>query len=758
MGRFAYWIGLAAVGAVSAIARGEAPAEASVPGPRAARALFGYAQYCRRNDRLEDAARALAEAVRAEPRSAALRRELALVELAAGKPAEALASCRSATDLDPGDFQAWYLFARILRAAGERDASAEALRRAFRCPGLRERPDAFLQVASELGLAYDERGDFDAAIGALEDALAGCGGDGDQAHRADILEAIGRVALKARHFARAASAFAEARAALEAQDPLRAARFDWDLAALYDAQGRSDEALAALDRYLPSQPPGLEPYEMWVRLMGEAGRATEILAGLERFAAADAHNTGLRLFLARQCEAAGRARDAEKLYLALADESPGTEVYRGLLSLYRASGRREEALALLGRVWGNERSPGSAAGPAALATLEADNELARFAVSAAVSAVGKGAAVKPACVRVLAALACKTGDYAGAEVLLRTCLDAECPESAEAGVYATLLKVLWAARRYDAVADTCRLGLARARATNRLLFHENLARSLVLTGHADEAVREADLAVSLVEPGARARLRLLRAEVLRVAGRLEQAESECRALLGETSDPGASRDVRCTLASVCSDRHDFAGAERELRQALAACPDDATANNDLGYLLADEGKNLEEAEVMIRKAIAAERPDGEGASGSANAAFVDSLGWVLFKRGRLAEARRELERAVALPDGAGDPVVWDHLGDVYFGLGRKSPARAAWRKALALYATDPRRKPDGRDERIRSKLARLESRKRVVAAPPAPRGRSHRPSHPEDRHVGPLALGDHQAQEGCDRRQAWQAL
>ena len=52
-------------------------------------------------------------------------------------------------------------------------------------------------------------------------------------------------------------------------------------------------------------------------------------------------------------------------------------------------------------------------------------------------------------------------------------------------------------------------------------------------------------------------------------------------------------------------------------------------NNDLGYLYAEQGKNLEKAEAMIRKAVADE-PE--------NSAYLDSLGWVLFKRGKAKEA------------------------------------------------------------------------------------------------------------------------
>ena len=59
-------------------------------------------------------------------------------------------------------------------------------------------------------------------------------------------------------------------------------------------------------------------------------------------------------------------------------------------------------------------------------------------------------------------------------------------------------------------------------------------------------------------------------------------------------------------------------------------PDDAGAMNDLGYLWADQDKNLQRARRMIRKAVDAE-PD--------NAAYRDSLGWVLFRLGRYPAGR-----------------------------------------------------------------------------------------------------------------------
>ena len=110
--------------------------------------------------------------------------------------------------------------------------------------------------------------------------------------------------------------------------------------------------------------------------------------------------------------------------------------------------------------------------------------------------------------------------------------------------------------------------------------------------------------------------------------------------------------ARSSLSSIYADLSDFPKAEAELEAIFAKNPEDAGINNDLGYLYADQGKNLEKAESMIRKAVA-EEPD--------NYAYLDSLGWVLFKRGKFQEARVPLEKAQS--DTRADSTIPDHLGD-----------------------------------------------------------------------------------------------
>ena len=210
------------------------------------------------------------------------------------------------------------------------------------------------------------------------------------------------------------------------------------------------------------------------------------------------------------------------------------------------------------------------------------------------------------------------------------------------------------------------------------MFHRHLARALLLSGRTEEALAEADQVVQLANDQNRVQSRLFRAQLLSTAGESNARRRSASALLKEAQRPGDVRDVRQTLSAVYSNAGKNTKAEEQLALILEADPNDPTANNDLGYLMADEGKELNRAEELIRRAIQLDREQkqpaarGEQDDDTPNAAYIDSLGWVLFRRGRLPEARRELEKAVSLPDGKSDPVVWDHLGDVYLGLGKQS--------------------------------------------------------------------------------------
>ena len=270
--------------------------------------------------------------------------------------------------------------------------------------------------------------------------------------------------------------------------------------------------------------------------------------------------------------------------------------------------------------------------------------------------------------------------------------------------------ILEQAHKYQALADLCDKGLKEVAATNRLMFCLALARSLMSLEKMKAALDQIELAVQEAPNTEVLHCRLNRAQIQAYAGNPKAGIKDCLDLLKEYNQAKEVRSIRLTLSNIYSLTHDLDRAEDQLKQILELDPNDATANNDLGYQWADQSRNLEEAERLIRKAIDLDRLQrGSGThvdadAGEDTAAYVDSLGWVLFRLGKIDDALKELERASTLPDGAEDPVVWDHLGDVLARQKNGSRARECWRKALKLYEAGIRQKADGRYSDIKTKL------------------------------------------------------
>ena len=114
-------------------------------------------------------------------------------------------------------------------------------------------------------------------------------------------------------------------------------------------------------------------------------------------------------------------------------------------------------------------------------------------------------------------------------------------------------------------------------------------------------------------------------------------------------------------------------AEADFRTALELHPNQPQVMNYLGYSLVEKKLKLDEALELIEAAAIA-RPD--------NGHILDSLGWVLYRLGRFDEAVGPMETAVELM--ATDPIINDHLGDVYWAVGRHTEAHFQWQRALSF--------------------------------------------------------------------------
>ncbi len=132
------------------------------------------------------------------------------------------------------------------------------------------------------------------------------------------------------------------------------------------------------------------------------------------------------------------------------------------------------------------------------------------------------------------------------------------------------------------------------------------------------------------------------------------------------------------LGAACERAGDLAEAEHQFHHCLALSPDYAEALNYLGYMWADRGEHLEEARQMIEKAVKLEPK---------NAAYLDSLGWVLFRLKQLSPALDYIHQAINNSEKP-DPSIYDHLGDIESALGHPTEAQAAWRKSLELEPND----------------------------------------------------------------------
>ncbi len=131
---------------------------------------------------------------------------------------------------------------------------------------------------------------------------------------------------------------------------------------------------------------------------------------------------------------------------------------------------------------------------------------------------------------------------------------------------------------------------------------------------------------------------LSQAEQLRLAGRISEAESRCRALLA--AEPHAAPAMNF-LALLLRDRGDLAEAEHWMRRAVDTAPREAPPHNNLGNLLRALG-DLPGAEKSLRSAIAL-KPD--------YAEAYYNLGVVLREQKRTDEALAAQRRAVSLKPG-----------------------------------------------------------------------------------------------------------
>jgi tetratricopeptide (TPR) repeat protein len=503
---------------------------------------------------------------------------------------------------------------------------------------------------------------------------------------------------------------------------------------------KGDQALSLLERHIDRQTPFVEFYEVLAKVLKALHREKEITPRLEAAARRDSKNIPLQYVLADRYREMGEVEKAEALYKDLLTSQPTPQTYRALAASLLKRKKAADFLKVMSDAWARPDSQ-DLVKPQLVAAAIDDTMAESMLDEGLQQATAKTPTLSRSAFDVLSLIANNPGRSSQnkerrLEKLLR--------------LQRLLLEQSPTPLAYTEIADTQqRLGKYADAATT---FEQLIAkfpntrsvRSLVYladyhrrAGHIEAAKTTLRDAIKL-DPGD-GDSQLLLAEVLRQVGQFDDAVAILRkAIKKEPSNPEyelaladflAKSDhtdeaiklfeelikrygdndkivsiARQNLSVIYVERREFSKGEAQLELLLQRNPDDPLPNNDLGYLYADQGKNLEKAESMIRKAL---QEDPE------SFAYLDSLGWVLFKRGKLKEALEPLKKAADQMKseterrGIGpDATILEHLGDVYFQLQQLDQANSAWRQAAeaAAHAVPP----DKRLGEIRKKLESLE--------------------------------------------------
>jgi tetratricopeptide (TPR) repeat protein len=140
------------------------------------------------------------------------------------------------------------------------------------------------------------------------------------------------------------------------------------------------------------------------------------------------------------------------------------------------------------------------------------------------------------------------------------------------------------------------------------------------------------------------------------------------------------------LASIYEEQNNPEEAKHHYRKALEINPNSPVAANNLAWLLADRGENLDEA-LKLAQAASQQARNGQAMQAGNAAAIQDTLGWIYYKKGSHRAAIDALGQAVRLdPNGA---VYHYHLGMAYFKNGEKERAKRSLTEALKLSASFP---------------------------------------------------------------------
>lgn len=159
--------------------------------------------------------------------------------------------------------------------------------------------------------------------------------------------------------------------------------------------------------------------------------------------------------------------------------------------------------------------------------------------------------------------------------------------------------------------------------------------------------------------------------------------------VGADSDKNMVSDFYSIMGDLYHTKKMNAEAYAAYDSALVYKPDNIGALNNYAYYLSVEKKNLDKAEEMSYKTVKAE---------PTNNTYLDTYAWILFEKGKYAEARIYIDQALQ-NGGDKSSVVVEHCGDIYWMTDEPEKALEYWKQAEKLAAEPVENESEKRDEK-----------------------------------------------------------
>ena len=693
----------------------------------------------------------------------------ALSKMRSGDGAGAMADLEQTVKLDPGAHLAWYHLASLQRARGKLEEAQQCLLQAVEL-----QPDEF-RYHLELGRVLLTGGKYDEGIRSLNKAA----GLTESRRAAMIYEQVGKYHLRKENYAAAIEAYAKAMRADD--DPVEAAK---PLLALQKKYGTPEQTIETY-RYLMQARPNLTAGHIEIgKLYQQLEKWDDALAAFDKYLETDPELLQRCAVLSWARKAAVRAGDYEKsrAYLSKLHESflevlkaseSDSRLYAQLVSLFDSAGEIERAVEILTTGLDQAEPPKAVEIHKVLADIHIRDAAPARAEASLVAALELNSD-DPALHAKMAAFRADMCEYEAAALELRKAMKLangleklQCQVEL-ANIYTKMAKFdkaeeelqqvvaeqpnigrIWAvlggvqhkAGRLEKAAESLRRAIDLGAKEDQIEIHWRIELVEVYQelDRQDDARQEREVINNLAEdtemafsigyllfqrqhyehslalvqskiaddtPGrARNAAQSLTGRIYDAMGKPEEAARQMQQMVDENpDDPMILREVagmlqqqkkyqaaldmiekalplqaddndgelmaRLSKADILGDMGRIDEAQQIYSNILDEHPELPVVNNNFSYFYAVHNRNLDIALEMVKKALVQE-PE--------SAAYLDTLGWVLYRKGELDGALLKINQAYSRHQ---DGVIAEHLGDVLAGLGRLEQALQAYKEGL----------------------------------------------------------------------------